>query len=243
MIWILTAVLVYLAVERIRDADYEIDSNAMLIVSGVGVVMNVVMGLTLSDTLCCKRVTDDSHGSEDHPHSHNSHSHSHASHGHSHTNMNVRAALIHVIGDLIQSIGVLIAALIIHFKPDYKISDPICTFIFSALVMFTTYGIMKEAVYVLMEGFPTYLDYSTVKKDLMDIEGVQTVHSLHIWSLTLNRNALSVHLATNGTSDAERVLKAAEALIRKKYDIQETTIQVERYDARAMDECLVCVGP
>ena len=137
-----------------------------------------------------------------------------------------RAALIHVLGDLIQSIGVLVAAFIIHYKPEYRIADPICTFIFSGLVMFTTFGIMKDAIHVLMEGFPTYLDYNAVKKDLTDIANVQTVHSLHIWSLTMSRNALSVHLAIDSTADTEHVLKEAEQLIRKKYDIQQTTIQV-----------------
>lgn len=102
---------------------------------------------------------------------------------------------------------------------------------------------MKDAVLVLMEGFPSHLDYSSVKKDLMDIECVQSAHSLHIWSLTLNKNALSVHLAIKHDSDPERVLKMAESLIRKKYDIQQTTIQVERFDARAMNNCLTCKGP
>ncbi|CAG2120629.1 unnamed protein product, partial [Medioppia subpectinata] len=193
MIWILTGVLVYLAIERVRTNDFEIDSNTMLIVSGVGVVMNIVMGITLSDVFCCRKRPQ--HADDRSQHSGLSHGHSHASHGHSHVNMNVRAALIHVIGDLIQSVGVLIAALIIHLRPDYKIADPICTFIFSVLVMFTTYGIMRDAVYVLMEGFPRHMDYTAVKKDLMDIDGVHSVHSLHIWSLTMSRQTLSVHLA------------------------------------------------
>ena len=93
MIWVLTGVLVYLAVDRIRHQDYEINSDAMLIVSGLGVAMNIVMGLTLSDVFCGKKPADSEEGGHTHggghTHSH-SHSHSHSSHGHSHTNMNVR---------------------------------------------------------------------------------------------------------------------------------------------------------
>lgn len=63
-------------------------------------------------------------------------------------NMNVRAAFIHVIGDVIQSVGVFVAAIVIYFWPQYAIVDPICTFIFSIIVLFTTFTIMKDALLV-----------------------------------------------------------------------------------------------
>lgn len=58
--------------------------------------------------------------------------------------MNVRAAFVHILGDLLQSIGVIIAAIIIYIYPEHTIVDPICTFIFSILVMFTTVPIVKD---------------------------------------------------------------------------------------------------
>ena len=81
-------------------------------------------------------------------------------HGHLHDgkderhkeNINVKAAFIHVIGDFVQSIGVFTAALIIFFKPEWKIVDPICTFIFSVLVLCTTISILRNTMNVLMEG-------------------------------------------------------------------------------------------
>lgn len=63
-------------------------------------------------------------------------------------NINVRAAFIHVLGDVLQSVGVFIAALVIYFKPDWAIADPICTFVFSVIVLFTTFTIMKDALLV-----------------------------------------------------------------------------------------------
>ena len=69
-------------------------------------------------------------------------------------NMNVRAAIVHMMGDMIQSIGVISAALIIYFKPEWKIADPICTFLFSILVMFTTVPIFKDCMSILMESSP-----------------------------------------------------------------------------------------
>ena len=67
-------------------------------------------------------------------------------------NINVRAAFIHVIGDFIQSVGIFVAAIIIYKKPEWKIADPICTFLFSVLVIFTTFTILRDSLNVLMEG-------------------------------------------------------------------------------------------
>lgn len=74
-------------------------------------------------------------------------------HGHSHgsgsdVNINVRAAYIHVIGDFLQSFGVFIASLVIYFVPGWQLADPICTFLFSILVLLTTFTIMKDALLV-----------------------------------------------------------------------------------------------
>ncbi len=92
-----------------------------------------------------------------HGHSHGSgSSHSHKHHSHdgkkSKKNINVRAAFIHVLGDFFQSIGVLVAAVIIYFKPEWQFIDPICTFVFSIIVLFTTFNIIKDTLNVIMEG-------------------------------------------------------------------------------------------
>ncbi|XP_013784217.1 zinc transporter 2-like [Limulus polyphemus] len=227
VIWVLTGILVYLAIDRVRFEDYEIDADVMLIVSGCGVAMNIIMGLVLHGSCL-------------------SHSHSHglnASETSNSQNINVRAAFIHVVGDLIQSIGVLIAAYIIHYKPEYKLADPICTFIFSVLVLFTTLTIMRDAVHVLMEGFPRELNYAVIKTDLQNIQGVKMAHSLHIWSLTIDKNALAVHLAIDPELDPHVVLRTAEYLVRQKYGIYHTTVQVEKYDPTTMLSCNACQGP
>ena len=82
---------------------------------------------------------------------HHGHSHDVKDEGHK-ENINVKAAFIHVIGDFVQSVGVFTAALIIYFKPEWKIVDPICTFIFSVLVLCTTISILRNTMNVLMEG-------------------------------------------------------------------------------------------
>ncbi|XP_013887959.1 zinc transporter 2 [Austrofundulus limnaeus] len=134
-IWAVTVVLIFSATQRILEGGYDIDSQLMLITSGCAVGVNIIMVLILHQ--------------------------SGASHGprtptnplqEDHSSGSVKAAFIHVLGDLLQSIGVLLAATIIHFWPEYKLADPICTFLFSVVVIGTTLPITKDVFRVLMEG-------------------------------------------------------------------------------------------
>lgn len=99
---------------------------------------------------------------------------------------------------------------------------------------------MKDAVHVLMEGFPRSIDYVTIKEALESIDGVKMVHSLSVWSLTLDKSALNVHLAIEPQTDYDKILRVAEAMVRKEFEITKTTIQVEKFDAQTMLNCVAC---
>jgi zinc transporter 2 len=162
-------------------------------------------------------------------------SHEEDSHGHSHDsqNVNLRAALIHVIGDAVQNLGVVIAGLIIFFYPTAAIADPICTYIFSIIVVFTTIRILKDCVSVLMEGSPIKFDMQKLENDLHDLNGVLEVHDLHVWSLSVGKLSLSCHITS---TDPQTTLKEARKLIKNKYKITHSTIQVED-DSEEMSDC------
>ncbi|XP_006883556.1 PREDICTED: zinc transporter 2 isoform X1 [Elephantulus edwardii] len=219
-IWVVTGVLVYLAVERLMSGDYEIEGGTMLITSGCAVAVNIIMGLLLHQS----------------------------GHGHSHDtseqqeNPSVRAAFVHVTGDLLQSLGVLVAAYILYFKPEYKYVDPICTFLFSFLVLGTTLTILRDVVLVLMEGTPKGIDFTAVRDLLLSVEGVEALHSLHIWALTVTQPVLSVHIAIAQNADAQAVLKAASTQLQGKFHFHTMTIQIENY-SEDMKECQKCQGP
>ena len=83
--------------------------------------------------------------------------------------MNVDAAYLHVLGDMIMSIGVVIAAVVIFFKPEAKIIDPICTYLFSIIVCITVYPICKNCIQVLMEGSPDEIDTDKLLKEIKSI--------------------------------------------------------------------------
>ena len=157
--------------------------------------------------------------------------------------MNVRAAVIHILGDLGQSVGVMLAALIIYFKPEYKIADPVCTFIFSIVVLFTTITIMRDVFHILMEGTPRNVDYEKMERDLLALRGVKSVHNLRIWALTVSKVAASAHIGFyDDTSTYDDVLSRARRVLRNKYGITDLTLQVEQH-TEAMDNCRKCEPP
>ncbi|XP_060872413.1 proton-coupled zinc antiporter SLC30A2-like isoform X1 [Metopolophium dirhodum] len=230
LIWVVTGVLLYLAVERLRDMTYTIDADIMLITSAVGLCVNLVMGLTLHQ----------------HSHSHGggsieSHSHDEAT-GRSTSNINVRAAYIHVLGDIIQSLGVLIAAVIVYFRPDWKIVDPICTFMFSLLVLVTTFNILRDTMIVLMEGMPKGVNFSDVLETFMSIDGVVRVHNLRVWALSPDKIALAAHLAVRPGANTTTVLKEASRRMYKKYNFFDCTLQIEEFETQ-MENCKQCQPP
>ncbi|XP_068626234.1 proton-coupled zinc antiporter SLC30A2-like [Battus philenor] len=253
LIWVVTGVLVYMAVQRVITNTFEIDATVMLITSAIGVAVNLVMGLTLHQH-------GHSHGGGGHGHSHGGNnpvlnnreratdsdaesSSSHAAHAHSHAeNINVRAAFIHVLGDFLQSFGVLVAALVIYFKPEWNLVDPICTFLFSVLVLITTFNIIKDTLLVLMEGSPRGVDFQEVANTFLSLPGVVRIHNLRMWALSLDKTALSAHLAIRSGISPQKVLEQATRLVHEKFNFFEMTLQIEEF-SDGMEQCSQCKMP
>ncbi|XP_078541691.1 proton-coupled zinc antiporter SLC30A8 [Lissotriton helveticus] len=226
-IWIVTGVLVYLAWERIVRPTYHIEGTIMLVTAVCALVANIILGFTLHQ---------------------GSHGHSHRSQGNQqrleadHTpqaNASVRAAFIHAIGDLFQSVSVLISALIIFLKPEYKIADPICTFIFSIFVLATTITILRDILLLLMEGTPRGITQNAVKDKILSVSGVKSVHSLHLWALTMNQVILSAHVAAADSADQALVLKEITETVFDSFIFHSVTIQIEQ-QADQKPNCTFC---
>jgi len=184
-----------------------------------------------------------SHEGEDHGHSHEGHGDEkggHGGHGDSEENINVRAAYVHALGDLVQSGGVCIAGGLIWYDKKWQLADPAVTILFSLMVMWTTWGIIKSSMSVLMEGTPEAFIPEDIEKDLRKIKDVTAVHDLHIWSLTMGKPSLSVHLSVTDHTDS--VLHIAQRLLREKYAIDHVTIQVEKAGT-ANYACEPCEDP
>ena len=228
-----------MAVHRIYSGDYDIDHDTMMGVAGAAVVFNIILGLCLHGV--CQLPHGHSHGGGGGHHGHLEHGQEEGEEGAPGKHINIRAALIHVLGDLLQSVGVLISSILIKvFGKSCQIADPICTLIFSVIVFATTTVIIRDTVRILAEGLPKHINYDKVEADLLNVNNVYKLHSLHIWSLTMDRVVLSVHLAVSPNVDKEAVIHEANKLLRTKYRIHKTTIQVDEYNSQVMNSCDQC---
>ena len=230
LIWALTLWLLYEATLRIITPPV-VDGFIMIIVSIIGFSFNVIMGIVLAKSGVAhshglKKCDHDHDHDHDHEHEHNSDEEIrlHTEDENKNSNVNLRASFIHILGDALQNIGVFIAGIIIYFLPRYSIADPICTYIFSIIVGFTTINILKDCIFVLMEGSPVDIDIEELESDLREIKGVKEIHDLHVWSLSIGKTSLSCHICCD---NPQKTLKKAKKMIQKKYKIDHITIQVE----------------
>ena len=87
--------------------------------------------------------------------------------------------------------------------------------------------ITREAVHILLEGKPNHVNIEHVKQSLLDLSGVKSVHDLHVWLISPDFPALSCHLTVSDHCDRDQLLEAAIQMLKKRYDIKHTTIQIE----------------
>lgn len=141
-------------------------------------------------------------------------------------NINVRSAYLHVLGDALGSVGAIVAGLIMLLFQWYM-ADPIISILVALLILKSAWGVIKQAIHILMEGTPVTIDCEDVKQSLLDIRGVRNVHDLHIWTITSGLDSLSCHVLVDNDADCQSILQQAVHLIEQKYKIMHTTIQVE----------------
>ena len=145
------------------------------------------------------------------------------------TNLNVRAALLHVIGDLAASVGVVLAGVVILLT-GWPYADPLVSIAITLLIAWSAIQVVVEALNVLLEGVPPGIDMAEVSGCISGTDGIESVHDLHVWSLSGEQVALSCHVVVGpdvGASDSEHLVRRVEQQICNRFGIGHTTIQVE----------------
>lgn len=140
--------------------------------------------------------------------------------------LNLRGALLHVFGDLLGSVGALVAGAII-WRTGWLAADPVMSLVICALILFSSWTLIRDAVNVLMEGTPRGLDVDAVQRALVAEPGVCGVHDLHLWSVTSGFHALSAHVEVDAVLDRERVLRRLNFVLRERFGLTHTTLQIE----------------
>ena len=145
--------------------------------------------------------------------------------GHEHS-LNQRGAYLHVLGDLLGSVGALIAGVIV-LASGWVMADPIISVLIGGLVLVSAWRLVKESSDVLLEAAPRHIALSDVHERIASVPGVESVHDLHLWTVTSGVVAMSGHLVVKNPSDNQPVLEAVQTRMRA-LGIAHVTVQVEK---------------
>ena len=140
--------------------------------------------------------------------------------------LNMKGAYFEVLSDLLTSIGVIIAAGIMWATKWYY-ADPLISALIGLLILPRTWRLLRDAVGVLLEGVPHDVDSAAVRQTIESVSGVESVHDLHIWSLTSGMNALSVHVVIGAATDYSAVMRAVHDRVTSDHKVSHLTVQCE----------------
>ena len=143
--------------------------------------------------------------------------------------LNLRTILIHNFGDAISNIAIIIGAIFIRMTGAPWI-DPLLGLGIGILVLWSSIGVLRESSHLLLEGRPHDLKVEEVARAILTVEGIQEVHDVHLWSLGGGHNALSLHarIPDMHMDECERLMEAIRQVAAKQFQIEHTTVQLER---------------
>src|SRR6266850_2426996 len=146
-----------------------------------------------------------------------------APHGH---DMNARAARLHVAGDALGSVAALISGAVIAFSGWTRI-DPLASLVICVLIAVSSVRLLRESLHALMEGVPHGLSVETIGGEMAGVDGVLSVHDLHVWVLSGSRTALSAHVVVRSMAQWERTRRELQTRLHEKFGIDHVTLQPE----------------
>jgi len=140
--------------------------------------------------------------------------------------LNLEGAYLEVMADLLGSVGVVIAAVVLE-TTGFRLVDPIFGALIGLFVLPRTWRLGRKAVRILIEAAPPGTDIEAMRSALGELEGVASVHDLHVWTLTSGMEVCSVHLRLRPESDAASVLSQAGRILRDRFRVDHPTVQIE----------------
>jgi cobalt-zinc-cadmium efflux system protein len=141
-------------------------------------------------------------------------------------NINVRGAYLHIIGDLLGFLGTIVAAVVIWLS-GWVMADTIASVVVSVLILRSAWRLVRDSVDVLLESTPAHISSFAVRSQLEAIPGIESVHDLHVWTVTSNVIAMSVHAIVREPERHQHVLEHILDAMRL-FGIQHVTVQLER---------------
>jgi cobalt-zinc-cadmium efflux system protein len=157
-----------------------------------------------------------------------------------HHDVNIRGAFVHMLGDALGSIAIIAGAIAMRYT-GWQQLDPLLSMAIALLIVWTALDIIRETLNILLEGLPRGIHLAEVAGAACSIEGVLSVHDLHIWSLGSSTHALSCHVLIDDVppSASEAVLQRLNAMLAERFHVHHTTVQFEHVVCPMADGCAI----
>jgi cobalt-zinc-cadmium efflux system protein len=149
--------------------------------------------------------------------------------------INIRGAFLHMAADAAVSAAVVISGFVILWTGQLWV-DPVMSLAVAVIILWGSIGLLRESVWMSLAGVPSGIVVGDVEAALATLEGVESVHDLHVWPLSTTETALTAHLIAPA-ADSDRLLGDARRLLHERFEIEHCTIQVERRDVAGCADC------
>ncbi len=152
--------------------------------------------------------------------------------------VNIRSVFLHMLGDTLSTAAVIVGGAVIAMTGLTWI-DPALSIAIAAMILWSSYGIVRETLNILLEGTPRSLELTEVRGVMQSVAGVLNVHDLHIWSLGSNSHALASHVTISEmpVSECEGIRDGINRALRDRFRIHHTTIQIETTGCETTHGC------
>jgi cobalt-zinc-cadmium efflux system protein len=141
--------------------------------------------------------------------------------------INIRGAYMHMAADAAVSAAVVFAGAVILWTGQQWV-DPVMSLAVSIVILWGSIGLLKESVWMSLAGVPVGIDVDQVEAELAQLEGVETVHDLHVWPLSTTETALTAHLVAPHVASTDELLQTARSMLHARFRIEHCTLQIER---------------
>ena len=146
--------------------------------------------------------------------------------------VNLEAVLRHSLADALGSLAVVVSGAVVLLA-DWRPIDPIASLAIAALILASSWRLVREPLDVLMESAPAEMDVDAVGQAMLEVGAVREVHELHLWTVTSGFEALAAHVVVTRGANRDRARQELEYLLRERFGIEHTTLQMEEEADRA----------
>ena len=160
--------------------------------------------------------------------------------------VNIRSVFLHMLGDTLSTAAVIVGGAAILFTHQQWI-DPVLSLIIAGMILWSSWGIVRETLNILLEGTPKHLALEDIRTSMASVSGVANVHDLHVWNLGSNSVALASHVTVLSYEDRDvnmtecsAILEGIQNTLWDKFHIAHTTIQ---FETRGCETTHGCASP